>query len=646
MCGIAGLLSQTGSPAIELGALTSAMTDSIAHRGPDADGVWIDGERGIGLGHRRLAIVDLTAAGAQPMTSADERWITVYNGELYNTEDLSSEIEASGHRVNWRGHSDTEVILEAVTLWGVVEATKKFNGIFALALWDRRERRLWLIRDRLGVKPLYWGRLPNGGFLFGSELRALRAHPRFDASLNMPAVAGYLRSACVAAPLTIYRNAWKLPPAHILSFSAEGDPKLIRYWNLREIAAAGQRVLDRRSDTEVTDELESLLTDAVGRQMVADVPLGAFLSGGIDSSTVVALMQKQSSRPVRTFSIGFHEQAYNEATHARAVAEHLGTDHTELMVDPATAQAVIGQLPDIYDEPFADSSQIPMFLVSELARRDVTVALSGDGGDENFAGYNRYHWIDNLSHMTDRVPRALLRGASGALRLLSVETWDALLSPLPRRLRPRHVGDKIHKAAGVLALDGTDNMYRGLIAQWSDPREAFPGAEEPAGVWDEPGIAEDLPDNVARLRYFDMMHYLPDDILAKVDRASMAVALEARVPLLDHRVVEYAWRLPRSQLGNGRDSKKILRRILYRHVPAALIDRPKMGFGIPFGEWIRGPLADWAQDLLSEQSLQTSGIFDSAVIRKRFQEHLDGRRNWQSSLWTILMFQAWHRRWN
>jgi asparagine synthase (glutamine-hydrolysing) len=444
MCGIAGLLNSRGSSAAELGALTGAMTDSLAHRGPDADGVWIDGERGIGLGHRRLAIVDLTPAGGQPMTSADESWLTVYNGELYNTEDLRREIEASGHRVHWRGHSDTEVILEAVTLWGVVEATKKFNGIFALALWDRRERRLWLIRDRLGVKPLYWGKLPNGGLLFGSELRALRTHPRFDAALNMSAVAGYLRSACVAAPLTIYRNAWKVPPAHILSVSADEEPKLIRYWNLREVAAAGQRSLDRRSDGEVTDELEALLTDAVGRQMVADVPLGAFLSGGVDSSTVVALMQKQSSRPVRTFSIGFHEQAFNEATYARAVAQHLGTDHTELMVDSATAQAVIGRLPDIYDEPFADSSQIPTFLVSEMARRDVTVALSGDGGDENFAGYNRYHWIDGLSRLTAHVPQALLRRASQALQGLSVESWDALLSPLPRRLRPQHVGDKIH----------------------------------------------------------------------------------------------------------------------------------------------------------------------------------------------------------
>ncbi len=646
MCGIAGLWHRRGSPAGELGALTAAMTASLAHRGPDADGIFVDGEPGIGLGHRRLSIVDLTEAGAQPMTSADGRWITVYNGELYNTEDLRREVEALGHGVNWRGHSDTEVILEAVTLWGVVDATKKFNGIFALALWDRRDRRLWLIRDRLGVKPLYWGKLPDGGLLFGSELRALRTHPRFDAGLNMQAVAGYLRSACVAAPLTIYRNAWKLPPAHIMSVAAGEEPKLMRYWNLREVAVAGQNSLDRRGDAEVTDELEALLTDAIGRQMVSDVPLGAFLSGGIDSSTVVALMQKQSSRPVRTFSIGYHDKAFDEATHARAVAEHLGTDHTELIVEPAAAQAVIGRLPDIYDEPFADSSQIPTFLVSQLARRDVTVALSGDGGDENFAGYNRYHWVDRLAGLSAHVPNGVLRKTSEAIQLLSVGAWDKLLSPLPRRLRPRHVGDKIHKAAGILALDGTENMYRGMIAQWSDPRDAAPGVVEQPGVWDEPGIAADLPDRVARLRYFDMMHYLPDDILTKVDRASMAVALEARVPLLDHRVVEYAWRMPRAQLGSGRDSKRILRYILYRHVPAVLLERPKMGFGIPFGDWIRGPLVDWAQDLLSEKSLAAAGIFDVAVIRSRFQEHLDGRRNWQSSLWTILMFQAWHRRWS
>ncbi|MEP7029774.1 MAG: asparagine synthase (glutamine-hydrolyzing) [Pseudolabrys sp.] len=645
MCGLTGLFCPTGSSATELGERTSAMTATLAHRGPDADGVWLDAQAGICLGHRRLSIVELSAAGSQPMSSANDRWVTVYNGELYNTEDLRSEIEKTGHHINWRGHSDTEVILEAVAYWGVVEATKRFNGIFALALWDRRDRQLWLIRDRLGIKPLYWGRLPNGGLLFGSELRALRAHPQFDATINMSAVAGYLRSACVAAPLTIYSKAWKVPPAHMLCISANAEPLSICYWNLRELAAAGQSKLDQRPDDEVTDELEALLSDAVGRQMVADVPLGAFLSGGIDSSTVVALMQKQSRRPVKTFSIGFQEEEYSEAAHARRVAAHLGTEHTELIVEPAAAQAVIGRLPDIYDEPFADASQIPTFLVSELARRHVTVALSGDGGDECFAGYTRYHWIDQLSRLTAAVPGAVLRAASGTLRALSPDTWDALLSPIPRKLRPTHVGDKIHKGASLLALRGTDQIYRDMVAQWSDPTQAAPGATEPTGIWDDASIANDLPDRVARLRYFDMMHYLPDDILTKVDRASMAVSLEARVPLLDHRVVDYAWRLPRRQLGNGRQGKRILRRILHRHVPASLVERPKMGFGIPIGEWIRGPLSQWAADLLSEDALRKTGFFDAAVIRGRFQEHLAGRRNWQNSLWTILMFQAWHRRW-
>ncbi|MFZ0845277.1 MAG: asparagine synthase (glutamine-hydrolyzing) [Pseudolabrys sp.] len=646
MCGLAGLFCPTGSSAAELGELTSAMTKTLVHRGPDADGIWLDATSGLGLGHRRLSIVELSDAGAQPMVSANERWITVYNGELYNTEDLRKEIDKSGNAINWRGHSDTEVILEAVSIWGVVESTKRFNGIFALALWDRRDRRLWLIRDRLGVKPLYWGCLPTGGLLFGSELRALRAHPRFDAAINMPSVAGYLRSACVPAPLTIYRNAWQVAPAHILSVSAGEEPQLVCYWNLRDVAMAGQSNLDRRGDEEVTDELEGLLSDAVGRQMLADVPLGAFLSGGIDSSTVVALMQKQSQRPVRTFSIGFNEENFNEATHARRVAQHLGTDHTELIVEPAAAQAVIGRLPDIYDEPFADSSQIPTILVSELARRQVTVALSGDGGDECFAGYNRYHWIDRVARIASAVPQAGLQAASKALRVLSTDAWDMVLSPIPQHLRPRHVGDKIHKGAAILALNGADQMYRGAVAQWSDPTQAVPGIEEPAGIWDAPGIAGELPDRIARLRYFDMMHYLPNDILTKVDRASMAVALEARVPLLDHRVVEYAWRLPRSQLGSAGNGKRILRRILHRHVPAAMVERPKMGFGIPLAEWIRGPMADWAADLLSEKALQSTGFFDTAIIRARFQEHLSGRRNWQSSLWTILMFQAWHRRWN
>jgi asparagine synthase (glutamine-hydrolysing) len=377
--------------------------------------------------------------------------------------------------------------------------------------------------------------------------------------------------------------------------------------------------------------------------MVADVPLGAFLSGGIDSSTVVALMQKQSNRPVRTFSIGFHEKRYSEADHARRVAAHLQTQHTELIIEPETTQATIPRLPDIYDEPFADSSQIPTYLVSALARKDVTVALSGDGGDECFAGYTRYHWIERLAKWTQVFPQPVLRGAKSALQALSTETWDTLLSPIPARMRPTHIGDKIHKGAALLPLAGVEAMYSGVVAQWSEPHKAMRDSEPIALKY--PDLSDRVRDPVARMRYLDMTHYLPNDILTKLDRASMAVSLEARVPLLDHRVVEYSWRLPRNVLTDGLVGKKILRNVLKRHLPPALFERQKMGFGIPLGEWIRGPLAEWANDLLSEESLKSSGLFDAAYVRRHLDEHLSGRRNWQYALWTIIMFQAWYRRW-
>ena len=407
----------------------------------------------------------------------------------------------------------------------------------------------------------------------------------------------------------------------------------------------GQRRIESRSQEELAADLESLLADAVVRQMVSDVPLGALLSGGIDSSLVVALMQAKSSRAVRTFTIGFRDKRYNEADEARRVAEHLGTEHTELVVEPAVAQATIARLPEIYDEPFANSSQIPTFLVSELARRSVTVALSGDGGDEGFGGYVRHHWINRLSAWNRFVPGPLSRTLGGGLRALSPAAWDALLSPLPARLRPTFVGDKIHKAAALVALGSTEQIYRRMIAQWAEPSRALRTTNEPSAVWDDPAIAHDVPDPSARTRYFDMMHYLPDDILTKVDRASMAVSLEARVPLLDHRVVEYSWRLPRSALIEGSKGKIILRRILHKYVPKSLVERPKAGFAIPIGDWIRGPLSDWAADLLSDGSLAKSGLFNVAEIRRVFAEHQAGIRDWQYPLWTILMFQAWHNRW-
>jgi asparagine synthase (glutamine-hydrolysing) len=621
------------------------MNELLAHRGPDADGLWIDTDAGIGLGHRRLSIVDVTPAGAQPMASADGRWITTYNGELYNTAELRAEVERANPDVRWRGHSDTEVLLEAVSLWGVAEAIKRCNGMFALAFWDRRERRLWLVRDRIGIKPLYWAKLPSGGLLFGSELRALRQYPGYNTRVDVTAVSAYLRSACIPAPHTIYQDTYKLLPGHLLCAEAGQEPRLSCYWDLRQIAIDGQRRMEERSHEELASDLESLLADSVVRQMVSDVPLGALLSGGIDSSLVVALMQAKSPKAVRTFTIGFRDKRYNEADNARRVAQHLGTDHTELVVDPTVAQATIARLPAIYDEPFADSSQIPTFLVSELARRSVTVALSGDGGDEGFGGYVRHHWINRLSAWNRYVPGPLSRTFGAGLRILSPAAWDALLRPLPARLRPSFVGDKIHKAAALVALGDTGQIYRQVIAQWAEPSRALRQTNEPSAVWDDPAIANDIADPSARTRYFDMMHYLPDDILTKVDRASMAVSLEARVPLLDHRVVEYSWRLPRSALIEGSKGKIVLRRILHKYVPKTLVERPKAGFAIPIGDWIRGPLSDWAADLLSDSSLAKSGLFNVAEIRQIFAEHQAGIRDWQYRLWTILMFQAWHNRW-
>jgi asparagine synthase (glutamine-hydrolysing) len=645
MCGIAGIFDPAGRGTADLRQRLAPMVGVLAHRGPDADGLWIDADAGIGLGHRRLSIVDVTSAGAQPMASADGRWITTYNGELYNTADLRTEVERANPGVRWRGHSDTEVLLEAVSLWGVAEASKRCNGMFALAFWDRRERRLWLVRDRIGIKPLYWTKLPGGGLLFGSELRAFRSYPGFNTRIDTKAVSAYLRSACIPAPHSIYEETYKLPPGHLLCAEAGKELKPSCYWDLRQIAVDGQRRIDGRSQEELADDLEALLVDSIVRQMVSDVPLGALLSGGIDSSLVVALMQAKSSRPIRTFTIGFRDKRYNEADDARRVAEHLGTAHTELVVEPAVAQATIARLPDIYDEPFADSSQIPTFLVSELARRSVTVALSGDGGDEGFGGYVRHHWINRLSAWNRFVPGPLSRTLGGSLQLLSPTAWDALLRPLPARLRPTFVGDKIHKAAALMALGGTGQIYRRTIAQWAEPSRALRQANEPSAVWDDRAIANDVPDPSALTRYFDMMHYLPDDILTKLDRASMAVSLEARVPLLDHRVVEYSWRLPRSALIGGSKGKIILRRILHKYVPSDLVERPKAGFAIPIGDWIRGPLSDWAADLLSDSSLAKSGLFNVAEIRRVFAEHQAGIRDWQYPLWTILMFQAWHNRW-
>jgi asparagine synthase (glutamine-hydrolysing) len=654
MCGICGfLVGADGSLAgmapagLNMEETVRRMSDSIAHRGPDGEGVWTDEAAGIALGHRRLAIVELSPLGQQPMQSADGRWVVAYNGEIYNFRELRAELEAAGH--SFRGQSDTEVLLEACAAWGVERTARRLIGIFAFALWDRRDRKLALVRDPMGVKPLYWalvGGAATGTVLFGSQPKALRAHPALTAEIDRDALAAYFRYNYVPAPHSIYKGVSKLEPGTILTFRPGKEPERTVYWSMAGTVRQGLADRLSLSDGEAADELEALLRDAVGRQMMADVPLGAFLSGGIDSSTVVALMQAQSERPVRTFTIGFKEAGFNEADAARAVATHLGTDHTDLIVEPSHALATIPRMAECYDEPFADSSQIPTFLVSEMTRRSVTVALSGDGGDELFAGYNRYAWGSGLWRRMAPVPAGLRRTASGMIRSLRPRHWDALSSIIPASKRPRLLGDKLHKLAGILDAGGPDALYRGLLTHWEEPDRLVLGGREPRGIlWDE-GVAAEVPDFVERMQYLDAVTYLPDDILAKVDRASMAVSLEARVPLLDHRVVEFAWRLPMAQKLRDGKGKWLLRQVLYRHVPKELIERPKMGFGVPIDSWLRGPLRDWAEDLLDERRLREDGFLDPAPIRARWAEHLSGARNWQHPLWSVLMFQDWKRRWD
>jgi asparagine synthase (glutamine-hydrolysing) len=635
MCGIAGIWRFGGHSEAELRATARAMADAIAHRGPDGHGYWMDEAAGLALSHRRLAIVDLSPTGYQPMMSADRRFVITYNGELYNRAELAAELGAQ-----WRGTSDTEVLVEAIAQFGIEGALRRANGLFAFAAYDTITRKLHLARDRLGIKPLYYTR-QNGVFAFASELRALRAAAGLAFTLDLGAMASYLRYACVPAPRAIYQEVEKLGPGCRLEVDGSGQAVKI-YWELAGIARASQRAQDQRHEVEIYEELHALLADSVKRQMVSDVPIGAFLSGGIDSSLVVALMQRASNRPVRTFSIGFHEQAFNEAGAARAVAHHLGTDHTELVLTAADAQAIIPQLPGIYDEPFADSSQLPTFLVSKLARMEVTVALSGDGGDETFGGYVRYLGVDRLWRAARHVPSALRRAAAGSIGLLSADAWDLLTRPLPRRLKPTHFGDKILKGAVALGEEGPLEMYRRLVSQTAEPRRFLVQGDEPADVIARLGGETQGLDTVSSMRLLDMLTYLPDDILTKVDRASMAVGLEVRVPLIDHRVVEFVWRLPTDRLIAGRKGKRPLRAALDRYVPRALVERPKMGFGIPLGEWLRGPLRSWAEDLLSPAAL-SDGLFNAAAVRACFEDCLSGRGKETRALWAVLQFQAWRR---
>lgn len=638
MCGITGFWGEQSrnDPA----KVANSMSAMLRSRGPDDSGVWCKPELGIALAHRRLSILDLSPAGHQPMHSPCMRYILTFNGEIYNHYDLRIELEAEGGQFDWQGHSDTETLLAALRHWGVAGALQRINGMFAFALWDSHDRTLCLARDRLGEKPLYYGRSGNT-FLFGSELKALSAHPDWIGEVNRDALALYMRHNYVPAPWSIYSGISKLPPAHFVVVrdrgALVGEPQC--YWDLAVVAARG--VVATGDSATLIDELDKLLRDAVARRMAADVPLGAFLSGGYDSSTVAALMQAQSDRPVKTFSIGFQEAAYNEADHAMAVAKHLGTDHTELYVTPEEAMAVIPNLPTIYDEPFSDSSQIPTLLVSQLARRHVTVSLSGDGGDELFCGYNRYVLGYLIWNKLRILPLSLRRALAWSCVHAPGHALNSMQRLLPQRLRVSNLSDRLPKLAEVLAHKDGESFYRGLVSHWKSPEQVVIGANEPDTMLNQPDRLPNLPGLREQMMYMDMMTYLPDDILTKVDRASMAVGLEARVPLLDHRVVEFAWGVPTDYKFRSGEGKWLLRQVLYRYVPRALMDRPKMGFGVPIEYWLRGPLREWAEALLDEKRLKDEGFFNPAPIREMWAEHISGRRRWHYHLWDVLMFQAW-----
>jgi asparagine synthase (glutamine-hydrolysing) len=635
MCGIAGFISPGLNNGMALTRYVSDMTTAILNRGPDDEGAWVDPPAGLALGHRRLAIQDLSDAGHQPMTSHCGRWVMVYNGETYSNKEIRPLLEERG--TIFKGHSDTETMLEAIAAWGLEAAIKKFIGMFAFALWDRKELCLYLVRDRLGIKPLYWGKMGTT-FLFGSELKALRAYPEFDPKLNYQALAAYLKHAYVPAPLSIYEGVYKLPPGTILCRKADGLVSQKTFWALEDVISHGLSTMNHQknhSPEEALDELEELLDDAVSRRMISDVPLGTFLSGGIDSSLVTAIAQKHSSRPIQTFTIGFDEKGYNEAPYAKAIADHLGTDHTALLVTPHQILDVIPRLPHLYDEPFADSSQIPTFLVAQLARQSVTVALSGDGGDEVFGGYTRYMWGETLRKMTAHIP--FCGTFAKLLTLIPPSGWDLLSQLIPVSKRPPNFGHKIHKLARSLNAKTPEDLYDSLISYWAEPSLAIPHNYAPMLTHFSPQLS----DFVSKMQALDTTTYLPDDILTKVDRASMAVSLEARVPLLDHRVVEWAWGQSKSFKINGKIGKWPLRQILYKHVPQNLIDRPKAGFALPLDQWLRGPLRDWAEDLLSPATLMET--FDPLPIRRVWKNHLAGRADHKEQLWTILMFEAWRR---
>ena len=645
MCGIAGVLHPEGLHEDGIMASLDGMIGTISHRGPDDRGSWVDGSAGIGLGHCRLSIVDLTAHGHQPMHSQCARYVVSYNGEIYNFQELKAELRTRGHV--FRGHSDTEVLMACVTEWGLAHALDRFNGMFALALWDRRERVLHLVRDRIGEKPLYYGWIGKA-LVFASELKAISAFPSFAGDIDRRAVALFLRHRSVPAPYSIYKGIRKLEPGMVLTVGAHNHyaPELRPYWSSKQRVESCAKHPLSGGDEEILSALHMLLQDATRLRMQADVPLGAFLSGGIDSSLIVALMQEQASTPVQTFTIGFREAAYDEAEHARDVASHLGSSHTELYVTPDDALELIPRLASIYDEPFSDPSQIPTFFVAQLARKDVTVSLSGDGGDELFGGYNRYRWAHKIWRALRWMPLGSRRLLAHALVTVSPMSWDRLLGWVQPFLRDhvgkRKLGTRLHQLAEILPAHSPEAVHSWLVSDWRDGGSTVvPGALDVPSLLTEADRIPDLPGLLDRIMYLDATTYLPDDILTKVDRATMSVGLESRMPLLDPRVIEFAWRMPISMKIRDGVGKWSLRQLLRRYLPDSLVDRPKMGFCAPVDDWLRGRLRDWAEALLDETRLRREGLFDPGPIRQRWGEHLRGERDWHRDLWDVLMVQAW-----
>jgi len=646
MCGLVGFFSYLQKRSHD--ALGEALF-CLNHRGPDSSGYWFDDELGLALGHQRLSIQDTSPAGHQPMLSACGRFVLVFNGEIYNHLTLRQQL-SSEKAISWQGHSDTETLLACFAAWGVEKTLRSTVGMFAIALWDRKEKNLTLMRDRLGEKPLYWG-WSGDVLLFASELKALKVHPDFKAIIDRDALTLLLRHSYIPAPYSIYQGIQKLMPGHWIKFSLGGNIAKAKaanstaYWSVKEAVENGLANTFKGTAAEAVDSLERRLRTSISDQMISDVPLGAFLSGGVDSTTVVALMQAQSDQPVRTFTIGFKEEGYNEAVHAKKIAQHLGTEHTELYVQADDALAVIPKLPSMYCEPFSDSSQIPTFLVSQLAKQQVTVALSGDGGDELFGGYNRYLAAQKVWKPIQQMPRFVRQFAAGGLNALSPAAWDKLfeyLKPiLPQRLQLAIPGEKARKLAEVLKLDDGYEFYRQLTSHWAAPENVVIGGTEPltqitdSSLWPKTDSLEHL------MMALDACTYMSGDILTKLDRAAMACSLETRVPMLDHRLVELAWTMPLEYKIRHGQGKWLLRQVLFRYVPKELIERPKMGFGMPLDSWLRGPLKEWAEALLDERRLKQEGYFHPAPIRKLWIEHLSGKKNWQYHLWSVLMFQAW-----